>query len=136
MDLQARHAIEAVLIRYATAIDRRDWDLFATCFVDDVEANYGDLGSWSSSRDLVEHMARGHERYGSSLHRLGNIDIQGNALFARTTSYVDALLMPPTAGSEIRRAFGRYEDELSHDTGTWLIRRHKFVSVLICDIII
>ena len=45
MDLQARHAIEAVLIRYATAIDRRDWDLFATCFVDDVEANYADFGS-------------------------------------------------------------------------------------------
>jgi hypothetical protein len=136
MDGQARNAIEAVLIRYATAIDRRDWDLFATCFADDVEAHYGNFGSWSSRSTLIAHMARGHERFGATLHRLGNIVIEGDDHLARTTAYVDALLMPLRSDGKIRRAFGRYEDELSHATGTWLIHRHVFVPVLICDMII
>ena len=37
-----KQAVEAVLIRYARACDRRDWALYDQVFHPDVEANYND----------------------------------------------------------------------------------------------
>lgn len=40
--------ITAVLVRYATGIDSRDWNLFRTCFTEDCRLDYGPLGSWDN----------------------------------------------------------------------------------------
>ena len=39
-DRDAEQDIAEVIVRYATGIDTRDWDLFRTCFTDDVQADY------------------------------------------------------------------------------------------------
>ena len=39
-----RADISQVLHSYATAIDTRDWDLLATCFTEDLEADFRDFG--------------------------------------------------------------------------------------------
>jgi len=36
-----QRAVTDVAIRYATALDTRDWSLLRTCFTDDVETRYG-----------------------------------------------------------------------------------------------
>ena len=46
VDREVRAAVTDVLVRYASGIDRRDWDLFRTCFTDDCEADYGEIGVW------------------------------------------------------------------------------------------
>ncbi len=38
--------IAKLLLRYATAIDGRDWPLLRSCFTDDLQADYGDFGAW------------------------------------------------------------------------------------------
>jgi len=34
-DRISRRLVEKLLVRYATGIDQRDWDLIRTCFTDD-----------------------------------------------------------------------------------------------------
>lgn len=43
---EVRQAASDLLIRYATGIDTRNWDLLRSCFTDDCEADYGDVGQW------------------------------------------------------------------------------------------
>ena len=44
--------ISAVLVRYATAIDSRDWELFRSCFTEDCRFDYGVIGIWSNRKPL------------------------------------------------------------------------------------
>ena len=44
IDHEVRADVADVLVRYATGIDRRDWELFRTCFTEDCDADYGDIG--------------------------------------------------------------------------------------------
>ncbi len=131
MNIEDERAIVAVLVRYATAIDRRDWDLFATCFTKDVEADYGDIGSWRDRKALVDFMEQGHAPIGPTLHRLTNFVITGDAKQALATSYVDALLLRPDPGVLFRRAHGSYEDRLVREEDGWKIQERRFVAVLI-----
>jgi hypothetical protein len=42
--LEDRAAINEQVIRYAIAVDRRDWKMFADCFTDPVHADYSENG--------------------------------------------------------------------------------------------
>jgi ketosteroid isomerase-like protein len=126
-------AITAVLLRYATGIDRRDWPLFATCFTEDVIADYGDLGKWQGRAALVEHMSKGHAKVGPTMHKITNIVVTGDADHASATSYVDALLLPLTPGGTVRRAQGRYEDQLVRVGNAWKIANRRFISMYMTD---
>ncbi len=64
--------ISDVLIRYATGIDRRDWELFRTVFADDCELDYGEIGSWRGVDAVVEFMVDAHDMAGHTLHRITN----------------------------------------------------------------
>lgn len=133
MNAENERAIVAVLLRYATAIDQRDWQLFATCFTDDVEADYGDIGNWRGRDTILEHMRRGHEPIGPTLHRLTNFVIAGGADVATAKCYVDALLMHRQSHDLFRHAHGWYEDQLVRTDDGWKIRHRRFVPVLIQD---
>ena len=73
-----REQIGDVLIRYATGIDSRDWDLFRTCFTADVHADYGDIGEWHGVDALTEYMAAVHEPMASTKHMMSNVAIDLN----------------------------------------------------------
>jgi hypothetical protein len=131
MNSEDERAIMAVLVRYASAIDRRDWTLFATCFTEDVEADYGSITRCRGRNILVDYMARGHATIGPTLHRMSNFVIAGDDREATATSYVDALLMRPDSSDILRQAHGWYEDRLVRGSGGWQIARRRFVPVLI-----
>ena len=44
VDREVRQDVADVLVRYATGIDRRDWTQFRSCFTEDCQADYGDIG--------------------------------------------------------------------------------------------
>jgi hypothetical protein len=46
IDHEVRAAVAEVLILYATGIDGRVWTPFRTCFTEDCDADYGDIGVW------------------------------------------------------------------------------------------
>ena len=122
--------ITALLMSYATGIDRRDWQLFQACFTDDVRADYGTFGQWSSSAEITAFMRQAHAGMGQTLHRLSNfvISVQGTSATAR--SYVDALLMPG-AGGEVHRGVGFYDDQLVRGPHGWRIKFRRFTPVQI-----
>lgn len=123
--------IAALLTRYATGIDRRDWAMFQACFTDDARTDYGSFGQWSSAAQISAFMQQAHADMGHTLHRLSNfvIEPRGEAAIAR--SYVDALLMPGPAGGESHRGIGFYDDELVKTEQGWRIRYRRFTAVQI-----
>jgi 3-phenylpropionate/cinnamic acid dioxygenase small subunit len=123
--------ISAVLIRYATGIDRRDWTLFQSCFTDDARTEYGAFGQWNSAAQISAFMQEAHAGMGHTLHRLSNFVIaaQGDGAVAR--SYVDALLTPGAAGGDVHRGVGFYDDELIKTERGWRIKFRRFTAVQI-----
>jgi SnoaL-like domain len=131
LSLEDEREITAVILRYATAIDTRDWPLFRTCFTADARSEYGSFGSWSTSDQLARFMEDAHLNVGPTLHRMSNIVITGDGGHARARTYVDALLMPKQAGGAVNRGIGYYDDDLSKSASGWKISKRIFTSVRI-----
>jgi 3-phenylpropionate/cinnamic acid dioxygenase small subunit len=116
-----------VLIRYATAIDRRDWSLFRSCFTAYCTSDYG-FGTWSDLDGLTNFMAEFHAPLGLTMHRITNpvTDVDGDTASAR--SYLHALLTfaAPDAYYE---ALGIYDDRLVHTDEGWKISHRTYTAV-------
>ena len=70
-----KEQIAEVLIRYATGIDSKDWPLLRSCWTDDVDVDYRQLGRFTGADAIIEVMARLHESMGPTYHRLSNFVI-------------------------------------------------------------
>ncbi|KPM52351.1 polyketide cyclase [Frankia sp. CcI49] len=127
-----RDAIADVLLRYSTGIDRRDWDLFRSCFTDDCDLDYGEIGSWRGAAAFTEVFTALHAPLGHTMHSLSNIDIRldgdGDGDRARARTYVNALIMSVDGRSGVT-AHGFYDDDLVRTAGGWRIARRHFTSV-------
>ena len=124
----AKQDIGELLVRYCTGIDRRDWDLFRTCFTDDCHADYGDVGMWDGAGAITEFMAATHAPMGHTLHRLSNVAVSVHGETAEASSYVDAVLMSDDGSSGIN-AYGWYDDALTRTADGWRIARRRFTMV-------
>jgi len=120
--------IEEVLVRYATGIDRRDWELFRRCFTDDLHADYEGVALWKGVAEITDYMQAAHADMGHTMHRLSNmaISVDGDRATART--YVDAVLMAADGQSGVNPV-GFYDDELVRTEDGWRIRRRTFTAV-------
>lgn len=127
-ELESRVAIGDLLVRYATGIDGRDWELFRSCFTDDCHADYGDIGVWDGVDAITEFMAAVHADVGPTLHRITNhaITVHGDVATARC--YVDAVLLA-TDGRSGTHAMGFYDDDIVRNGGGWRIARRTFTAV-------
>jgi len=130
----ARDEIGQVLVRYASGIDRRDWDLFRSCFTEDCHAEYEGIGTWEGVEAITAFMVEAHAGAGHTLHRITNVavDVDGDAgadgRRARARSYVDVLVMAPDGVHGVNAA-GFYDDELVCGEGTWRISSRRFTMV-------
>ena len=122
------HEIARLLVRYATAIDGRDWPLLRSCFTDDLQADYGDFGAWRSGDEITAFMVQAHAEVGPTLHRISNIVVTPAGEGATVRSYVDALLTVGGAG-DAHRAAGVYEDRLVRAADGWRIAERRYVMV-------
>jgi 3-phenylpropionate/cinnamic acid dioxygenase small subunit len=127
-DLDTREHITDVLIRYATGIDSRDWELFRTCFTDDCDADYGDTGHWRSGHEITEWMAQTHDPLGPTLHRITNVALTQQESGWSSRCYVHAVVMMPDLVTAVH-AYGWYDDHLVPMTGGWRIARRRFTPV-------
>src|SRR5690242_12613209 len=119
--------ITEVHVLYATGSKRRDWELFRTCFTDDCDADYGEVGHWHGVDAITAFMTDVHAPMGHTLHRLSNfaITVDGDNASART--YVDVVLM--IDGTTTINALGFYDDELVRREAGWRIARRRFTGV-------
>jgi 3-phenylpropionate/cinnamic acid dioxygenase small subunit len=129
-DGAAKQEIADVLVRYATGIDRRDWDLFRSCFASDCLAEYEGIGTWESADAITDFMVTAHAGMGPTMHRISNIaidvDVDGDRAVAR--SYVDGILMAADGESGFNPV-GFYDDELLRMPDGWRIAHRTFTMV-------
>ena len=84
--------IADVLIRYATGIDFKDWALLRTCWTEDVDCDYGEVGRYSGVDAISGLMEQLHSSMGPTYHRLSNFTITVDGDRATARSYVFAHL--------------------------------------------
>ncbi|MGV0835042.1 nuclear transport factor 2 family protein [Mycolicibacterium thermoresistibile] len=116
--------IGEVLIRYATGIDQKDWTLFRTCWTDEIDVDYAQLGTFTDPDAFTEVMAQVHGAMGPTYHRMSNfvIDVDGDRATVR--SYVHAVLMlQPDDGDNWIDALGHYDDVVVRTADGWRIKR-------------
>lgn len=128
-DASVHFGVSGVLVRYASGIDQRDWDLFRSCFTPDCEVDYGEIGAWNGADDVTAFMAAVHENCGYTLHRISNVAVERLVDGASARSYVDAVIMDADNRDGVR-AIGFYDDRLVRsDHSGWQIARRNFTTV-------
>jgi 3-phenylpropionate/cinnamic acid dioxygenase small subunit len=128
VDRAVRDDVAEVLVRYASGIDRRDWSLFRTCFSDDCQADYGEIGVWHSGDEITAWMQQSHAMCGHSLHRITNVTVSPNGDGVIARSYVDAIVMGPS-NRTASESLGYYDDQLVPTEDGWKIARRHFTMV-------
>lgn len=129
LTLDDEGGVAAVIVRYGTGIDTRDWALFRTCFTDDFHGDYGAHGVWTSGDEITAAMERMHAPLGPTLHRMSNIVASATLAGAKVRTYVDAILSLNGAGGAFHQAIGYYDDELVKTSGGWKIKSRRFTAV-------
>ena len=128
VDHEVRQDVSDLLVRYATGIDRRDWELLRSCFTDDCVADYGDIGRWNSADEITEWMRATHTPLGHTLHRISNTTVASSGDAITVRSYVDALVLGP---DNVRgaQATGYYDDVVVQTDDGWKIARRRFTMI-------
>jgi len=122
----ARDEIVDLLLRYARAVDTKDWALLASCFVDDVEADYGVIGSWRDAGSLVAFMEEAHAGMGPTQHRLTNFAVEVDGDRATSSTYVHSVTVLASGPDDWIDTIGAYDDEFVGGPGGWRISRRCF----------
>lgn len=95
MDLREvadRLEIDALLTRYAKAVDRRDWDLYRTVFTPDARIDYTSAGGPASGVDeMCAWLDEALAQFPATQHLVSNIDI----VFAGDSATVEAMFHNP-----------------------------------------
>ena len=123
--LADRAEIHDVMMRYAAAVDRRDWQLLEDCFVPDlVVLGWGD-GKFKNRADLLEFI-KGVAYFHTTMHMMGNqfIEVDGDTgamdTYAMLTHHHDG---PDGEPLELNMSGNRYVEKVSRRDGRWVIHQ-------------
>jgi 3-phenylpropionate/cinnamic acid dioxygenase small subunit len=128
LDRGTRDGVTDLLVRYATAIDCRDWALLRTCFTEDCDADYGAIGRWRGADEITAWMASTHDPLGPTMHRITNVTLAQEPGLVRTRCYVHGVVVLPDRSAAVH-AFGWYDDEVVATPVGWRVARRRFTPV-------
>ncbi|MBW0018111.1 MAG: nuclear transport factor 2 family protein [Mycobacterium sp.] len=122
-----RDDIFDLTVRYATAIDSRQYKLLSTVFTEEADLDYGVVGHWKSAAEITEFMDAAHLGAAQTLHRMTNqaITIDGDTATVRT--YVDALILLEDGSGA--NPVGCYDDHVVRTADGWRISSRTYTSV-------
>jgi hypothetical protein len=124
-----RAEMSGVLHRYAKAIDTKDWKLLATCFTEDLEADFRSFAGREIGRgrdNWVESIQSTIEGMQATQHLTANHthEIDGDA--GKLTAYVQAAHWLPNKRGDAEYTVGGYYDcDMVKTGGEWRIRKYK-----------
>ncbi|MDP6867534.1 MAG: nuclear transport factor 2 family protein [Acidimicrobiales bacterium] len=125
MDRQAledRIAAEDLLTRYATAVDRRDWEQYRSIFTTDAEIDYTSAGGIAGTIDeIVEFLSTSLEMFEMTQHLVSNIDLEVNGDSATVTAMFNNPMRLP--GGDTWFTGGWYHHDLVRTPNGWRSRR-------------
>ena len=126
--LADRIALQDVMLKYAAGVDERDFDLYASCFMDNVEIlDFGE-STINGKDNWVAFVKEALNAYGPTQHMLGPqfATINGDEAHCRTD--VQALHYLKEPEGEILTLWATYETDMKRVNGGWKISRHRLVS--------
>ena len=121
-DLADRLAIGDLLTRYATAVDRRDWDLYRTVFTSDAEIDYTSAGGIAGTVDeVVEFLDSALSGFEMTQHLVSNVDTSVEGDTARVTAMFNNPMR--LTGGDIWFTGGWYHHDLVRTADGWRSRK-------------
>jgi hypothetical protein len=120
--------VAKVILRYARGIDRRDFDLVWSCFAPDA---YVKGSSFSGPlREYLPNLLSGVERFGATMHFMGNQLREVDGDTAHTETYAIAHHFADAEGEVEALIMGvRYIDDLVRgEDGRWVIRHREAIA--------
>jgi ketosteroid isomerase-like protein len=124
--LQAERDVGRQLVRFARAMDSRDWGALRAILFDDSTAELGS-GPLTGSDAIVGVIRSYLDACGPSQHLLGSIEVDVDGDTATSRAYVhDVHLGPGDRGRLSFATLGDYHDQWERDAEAWRLRhRHK-----------
>ncbi len=121
-DLADRLAIGDLLTRYATAVDRRDWDLYRTVFTSDAEIDYTSAGGIAGTVDeVVEFLDSALSGFEMTQHLVSNVDTSVEGDTARVTAMFNNPMRPSDGDTWFTG--GWYHHDLVRTADGWRSRK-------------
>ena len=123
-----RIALQDVMLKYAAGVDERDFDLYASCFLENVEVvDFGEAPI-NGRDEWVEYVKGALNNYGPTQHMLGPqfATINGDNAHCRTD--VQALHYLKQPEGEILTLWATYETDMVRTDEGWKISKHRLVS--------
>ena len=115
-----REEIQALLYRYARAVDTKDWDLYRTVFTEDAVIDYSSAGFAVGSLDeVVDALSAGFGALPWSMHYITNIEMlesDGDTATVRAIFH-NPMQLPGMA--EMSSCGGYYHHELVRTADGW-----------------
>ena len=131
MDRQAledRIAAEDLLTRYATAVDRRDWEQYRSIFTTDAVIDYTSAGGIAGTVDeIVEFLSTSLEMFEMTQHLVSNIDLEVRGDSATVTAMFNNPMRLP--GGDTWFTGGWYHHDLVRTPDGWRSQRLREESV-------
>ncbi|MGW3351590.1 nuclear transport factor 2 family protein [Nonomuraea rubra] len=128
--LEDRVQIVEQVTRYATSVDRRDWESFATCFTDPVYIDYSELGSRTGSfprQEVVRGVREALDGFTATQHLSPNHVVEFDKKDpdrAVCHSYMYAQhLLEGAEGGDFFLLRGSYTNHMLRTTNGWRIER-------------
>ena len=124
-EIADRIEIDDLLTRYATALDTKDWDLYANCFTPDASIDYSSSGGIKGKLPEVKAwLAQIMPTFPMTQHLVANrvIVVQGDTATCRSYLFNPMGLPDDTNGLLLFFEGGYYNDKLVHTPEGWRIR--------------
>ena len=125
-EMSDRFEIQDLLIRYALAIDTKDWALLDTCFVPDAYLDYSSTGGKKGSYPEVRRwLAEALAPFAVTMHLIGNTSVRFEGERASARTY---LWNPMGFGKSLEAldwfaVSAHYVDELVRTDAGWRIQK-------------
>ncbi|OJZ62499.1 nuclear transport factor 2 family protein [Mycolicibacterium diernhoferi] len=129
-----RVEIADVQMRYATAVDSRDWELFRDCFTDEIEGDYSSVFGTPPARlradDFVAVIAPVMGALTATQHMITNLTVDfHDADHATVVAYVRAIHHNTAAdGGTEQTVYGYYTNAFVRTGKGWRISKVKLTS--------
>lgn len=119
-------AIQSVLFRYAEALDRKDWDMLATCFLPSAIGHYDMIGHLDGYPAIEKVCRKALEPLSQTQHLIGNVQIVVDTAQAQSTCYFHAQhVRKDFPGGDMNIIAGRYDDKFVRTEQGWRIHERK-----------
>ncbi|MBX7430799.1 nuclear transport factor 2 family protein [Mycobacterium sp. Y57] len=113
--------IEALITRYCSAVDAKDWPAYRAMFTDDARVDYSAAGLVVGTvDDAVKFLSRHGEGMAIGMHYLTNVESRIDGADAHVVAmWFNAVRLP--AAEDMTFFCGRWHDELVRTPSGWRI---------------